>query len=817
MLKKLAFAAAGIALLASPLLASADTASELQARISALLAQIAQLQQQLNSLQTTTPVETPQPVFDPVPTIRVCPQILRTLEQGISGNDVKEVQAYLGVTQTGYFGPATAQAVSAFQGKEGLTQVGIVGPMTRAAFARRCGWGGNNQTFNASPTSGAAPLTVTFTVRNAASTSYINYGDGSATETMISGCYFGDRLDCTLGTLKSSHTYTAAGTYTATLSQHIGGPMGPEQILGTVTITVGGPISSQSFTASPTSGAAPLSVKFTKTGTEGDFSVNFGDGTSGTMQSDCAYGPASCSMTSSVKHTYSAPGTYVARLYNNLMGCAGNNVDCSQGSVTIIVTNTPQTGGITVTSPNGGERLDIGSQKTITWGDGRTSVLTNPYDIFLDRVGPTCTNPLMGCPAIAYMPLTIAKGVTARSYSWTVGNVLESVVGNKTGPGDYTVRICDSNNTTCDSSDSQFTVVDPVYESNKAPEIKSFTGPASLTVGQKGTWIVTAFDPEGKKLTYTYSWCDVTNGGNGVCTAQAYPVGGETTNAYTTHFPSAGTYKASVSVGDDIGKSAQASVIVTVTGSANPTLTASPTSGTAPLFVIFKTNIADATVDFGDGTSGTVSPNCMTGLDGQSNCNTGSYLATHTYTSAGTYTATLTTIGSCSWGTCAQTASATVTVTGGSTACEVTDIYAEGVPGYVYYNLFMKVRNLPGATTKMPVVAIMGAESWDNLTFSQVGYSSGITTLQASQTVNGTGINYIMERKYTIRPISNGGSPITCTPMGGVGVGYPVPPPLYPTSGVVGTSGSSGTNINLANALSALESALKAIIAKLGQ
>src|SRR3989344_7568334 len=128
MFKKAVFAGLGIALLASPLLVSADTLSDLQAKISALLQQVAQLQDQLRSLKAP---ETVRPID------RFCPQILRTLDQGISGSDVKELQAYLGVSETGYFGPATARAVAAFQAEEGLTQAGTVGPQTRAALDRK--------------------------------------------------------------------------------------------------------------------------------------------------------------------------------------------------------------------------------------------------------------------------------------------------------------------------------------------------------------------------------------------------------------------------------------------------------------------------------------------------------------------------------------------------------------------------------------------------------------------------------------------------------------------------------------------------------
>ena len=853
MLKKIAFAGVGIALLVSPLLASADTASEIQAKINILLAQIAQLQQQLSSLRTTTPVEPVQPIFDPAPPSRICPQILRTLDQGISGDDVKEVQAFLGVSQTGYFGPMTAKAVAAFQADEGLSQVGIIGPMTRAAFARRCGWGDHNSTFSASPTSGAAPLTVNFNYPadngNDLAQYAVSFGDGTSGQMQFivppcapPGPGIMVPPNYCRGSFSTSHTYTANGTYTAQLIKSdpggcpgnisdpscLGAPASRE-IVGTVTISVGGNTSDGPRLApqSDTAGVigAPVSIigtGFTPGNTnnvyfgdpavpggptlaaanlapmsgDGKFqtlfftipsyiavgtypvSVGNANGSSGTNDTNgnpvtyrVRTGPTISSISPSpapvgssiaisgkgfdqqlvnvdilsttgqeMQVTGATPtynGTQVSIVLNPDRVPAGQyllsvrNVGpgtpfggVASRAVSLTVTAPTNTPAITVTSPNGGERLDIGSQKTITWRDGRTFIQANPYDVFLDRTMPQCGNPLMGCPMMMPVPLTIAKGVTGNSWQWTVGKVIEPS-GAAAGAGDYTVRVCDSGSqVSCDSSDQYFTIADSVYEGNKPPEIKSFIGPTSLGVGEKGTWVVQAFDPEGKELNYSFSWCDVPGGRNGVCTAQAYPAGAETVNVYTTNFPAAGTYEVSVFVSDEVGKSARAS--------------------------------------------------------------------------------------------------ATVTVAGSDTACEVTDIYAEGVPGYMYYNLFMKVRNLPGATTKMPVVAITGAESWDNLTFSQVGYSSGVTTLQASQTVNAAGINYIMERKYNIKPISNGTSigttPIICTPMGGSGIGYPVPVPSYPTqTSSTGVQSSAASNTNIANALTALELALKAIIAKLGR
>ena len=194
------------------------------------------------------------------------------------------LQTYLGVSPTGYFGPMTESAVVQFQGGEGLSQVGIVGPQTRAAFARRCvpGQGGNSISntidnqgtsitpvsglgtvsgtvgggstndsttgsanivqISATPTSGNAPLSVTFSAIGTTGSEYvIEYGDGAHSEGLfplacqnIYGC-----------PMSATHTYTTAGTYTAILSPYIpclysnSSPlcMVPMQGLGTVTIT----------------------------------------------------------------------------------------------------------------------------------------------------------------------------------------------------------------------------------------------------------------------------------------------------------------------------------------------------------------------------------------------------------------------------------------------------------------------------------------------------------------------------------------------------------------------------------------------------
>lgn len=73
-----------------------------------------------------------------ISTTPVNPQITdavtQTLREGSKGELVKRMQAVLGISADGDFGPGTERAVKAWQAKNGLTADGIVGPKTLAAM-----------------------------------------------------------------------------------------------------------------------------------------------------------------------------------------------------------------------------------------------------------------------------------------------------------------------------------------------------------------------------------------------------------------------------------------------------------------------------------------------------------------------------------------------------------------------------------------------------------------------------------------------------------------------------------------------------------
>ena len=140
--------------------------------------------------------------------------------------------------------------------------------------------------FSGTPTSGDYPLTVDFTDASSGSPTGWSwtFGDGGASTAQ-----------------NPSHTYTAAGTYSVSLT--VANAEGSDSLTMTNYITVTAPPPpTAAFSGSPTSGTYPLTVAFAdaSTGSPTSWAWTFGDGGTSTAQNP--------------SHTYNAVGVYTVSL-----------------------------------------------------------------------------------------------------------------------------------------------------------------------------------------------------------------------------------------------------------------------------------------------------------------------------------------------------------------------------------------------------------------------------------------------------------------------------------------------------------------------
>jgi len=168
--------------------ASAVTVEELQAQIATLLQQISALSGTSTSTTTTTTTTTTYST---------------DLYEGMTSNDVKNLQARLGVIQTGYFGPLTLAAVKAYQASKGIATTGYVGPLTRAALNAEVS------------TTGTTTTTTSSTVPGCAAGALFSATTGqSCVTSTVAGCAPGALFSATTGQSCTSTTTTTTTTTT---------------------------------------------------------------------------------------------------------------------------------------------------------------------------------------------------------------------------------------------------------------------------------------------------------------------------------------------------------------------------------------------------------------------------------------------------------------------------------------------------------------------------------------------------------------------------------------------------------------------------
>jgi PKD repeat protein len=160
--------------------------------------------------------------------------------------------------------------------------------------------------FSGTPTSGTAPLTVTFT--------------DASTNTPTSWAWtFGDGSTSTAQ--NPSHVYSSEGSYTVTLTATNAGGSDSETRIGYITVTTAVVAPVAAFSGTPTSGTAPLNVAFTDISTNSptSWTWNFGDGGTSSVQSPT--------------HTYTTAGTYTIMLTATNAG--GSDSETKTGYVTV--------------------------------------------------------------------------------------------------------------------------------------------------------------------------------------------------------------------------------------------------------------------------------------------------------------------------------------------------------------------------------------------------------------------------------------------------------------------------------------------------
>ncbi|MFC2168338.1 PKD domain-containing protein [Acidobacteriota bacterium] len=474
--------------------------------------------------------------------------------------------------------------------------------------------------FSGTPLSGNKPLSVTF---SDLSTGPITSWDWD----------FGDSSTSTLQ--NPSHSYSETGTYTVSLT--VTGPGGSDPEIKTDYITVTEPPVAD-FSGTPLSGNNPLEVTFTdqSTGNITDWSWNFGD-----------------SYTSSVPnppHTYSSAGTYTVIL--TVTGPGGSDTETKVEYIT--VTEPAPMAAFSGTPTNGVKPLNVsftsqstGTINTYSWelGDGNTSSFQNlshnypaagTYTVSLTVTGPggndtetkvdyiTVTEPapeaaFSGTPLNGGKPLAVTFSDLSTgaitSWSWDFGDsstsTLQNPIHTYTDVGTYTVILTVSGPGGTDPE----TKTNYITVSNPAP-VAAFSG--SPLNGSKPLAV------------------NFTNQSTGIITGTSWNFGDSSTSTLQnpSHtYTEPGIYTVSLTVSGPGGSDSETKTnYITVTEPPPvAAFSASPQSGNTPLTVTFINqstgSIYDYSWDLGDGSTSSFQN------------------LSHTYSTAGTYTVSLTVTG----------------------------------------------------------------------------------------------------------------------------------------------------------------------------
>ena len=484
--------------------------------------------------------------------------------------------------------------------------------------------------FTAANTTGCGPLTVQYTNTSSVNSNTFNWqfpGGNPATSTAQNPAI----------------TYNAAGTYSVTLT--VGNSIGNNTATQTNVVTVA-PVPTAAFTAA-TSGRSVAFANISVNATA--YSWSFGDSNTSTQANP--------------NHTYAADGTYMVVL------TATNTCGTTTSSQTVVIATAP-TAGFTAANTTGCGPLIVQytntssvNSNTFNWqfpgGNPATSAAQNPavtyntagtYSATLtvgNSVGnntATQTNlvTVAPVPTAAFTAATSGRSVAfanisvnATAYSWSFGDSNTSTQANPNhtyaADGTYTVVLTATN--TCGTTTSSQTVVIAT-----AP-IAGFTAANTSGCGP----LIVQYTSTSSANSNIFNW--QFPGGNPATSTAQNP---------TVTYNTAGTYSATLTVGNSVGNNtATQTNVVTVA----PVPTAAFTTATSGRSVAFSNASVNATAyswSFGDSnTSIQANPN-------------------HTYAADGTYTVVLTAANTCGITTSSQTVVIATAPIAGFTAANTT-------------------------------------------------------------------------------------------------------------------------------------------------
>jgi YVTN family beta-propeller protein len=472
--------------------------------------------------------------------------------------------------------------------------------------------------FNTNVTSGYAPLSVQFNDLSE------NANDWNWD--------FGDGVNST--DQNPTHTFSVAGNYTINLTTSNGN--GTSSKLGTITVSNDAPVAA--FSASQTTGNAPLNVSFTdqSTGSPTSWEWLFGDGTNATQQNPV--------------HIYSEAGKYTVSLKVNNSGGSSSVTKASYITVSngvnapVAVFSASQTTG---NAPLNVSFTDQSTGSPTSWewlfGDGTNATQQNPVHIYSEAgkyaVSLKVNNSIGSSSVTKARYITVSNGVNAPvavfSASQTTGNAplnvsftdqstgsptsWEWLFGDGTNAtqqnpvhvysevGKYTVSLKVNN----PGGSSSVTKASYITVSNTVP-VAAFS--ASQTTGNAPLNVSFTDQSTGSPTSWEWLFGDGTNA------TQQNPV-----HIYSE----AGKYTVSLKVNNPGGSSSvtKASYITVSNAAPVAAFSASQTTGNAPLNVSFTDQSIGSPTSwewlFGDGTNAT-----------QQN-------PVHVYSEAGKYTVSL--------------------------------------------------------------------------------------------------------------------------------------------------------------------------------